>query len=327
MPPFGILLRLYLPIAAGVLAGVGLGYALAQLQRGRDPSQRLYQQVPLALGKFLFWVGIPISIVGFMRRADLAGGVYLAPVVAWVAMLLGLGLSHLWITLRGHTWPRSTQGSFSLASMLGNTGYIGFPVVLLLPQLGVSVFSWALFYDVLGTLLGAYGLGVILAAKFSDRPQALSRPAWITWLLEVLRNPIILAFLAGLALQPVPLSPRLEALSYGLSWSVVMLCLLLMGLRIQQIRTWRHLSRAGASTVIKLLLLPLVVGLGLTAIGIDGPPRLVMVLQSGMPSAFANLVLAEAYNLDRDLSVTCVGLSSVGLLLTLPLWLWGFAPT
>jgi hypothetical protein len=242
-------------------------------------------------------------------------------------MLLGLGLSHLWITLRGHTWPRSTQGSFSLASMLGNTGYIGFPVVLLLPQLGVSVFSWALFYDVLGTLLGAYGLGVILAAKFSDRPQALSRPAWITWLLEVLRNPIILAFLAGLALQPVPLSPRLEALSYGLSWSVVMLCLLLMGLRIQQIRTWRHLSRAGASTVIKLLLLPLVVGLGLTAIGIDGPPRLVMVLQSGMPSAFANLVLAEAYNLDRDLSVTCVGLSSVGLLLTLPLWLWGFAPT
>ena len=41
MPPFGILLRLYLPIAAGVLAGVGLGYALAQLQRGREPSQRL----------------------------------------------------------------------------------------------------------------------------------------------------------------------------------------------------------------------------------------------------------------------------------------------
>lgn len=326
MPPFGVLLRLYLPIGAGVLAGVGLGQALTYLQVGRDPSQRLYQRFPSALGKFLFWVGIPLSIVGFMRRADLTGAVYVAPVVAWGAMLLGLLLSRLWMTWCGSTWPRSTQGSFSLASMLGNTGYIGFPVVLLLPQLGVEVFSWALFYDVLGTLFGAYGLGAILATHHSDRPQGLLRPAWVDWLLEVAGNPIILAFLAGLALKPVPLSPTLETWLQSLSWAVIMLCLLLMGLRIQQIRTWRHLARAGAATTIKLLIMPLVVGLGLTAIGIDGPPRLVMVLQSGMPSAFANLVLAEAYSLDRELSVTCVGLSSVGLLLTLPLWLWGFAP-
>ncbi|QQE63835.1 permease [Leptolyngbya sp. BL0902] len=326
MPLFGVLLRLYLPIGAGILAGVGLGQALTYLQVSQAPSQRLYQRFPLALGKFLFWVGIPVSIVGFMRRADLTGAVYVAPMVAWGAMLLGLLVSRLWMTWRGSTWPRPTQGSFSLASMLGNTGYIGFPVVLLLPQLGVGVFSWALFYDVLGTLFGAYGLGAILAAHYSDRPQGLARPAWVDWLLEVIRNPIILAFLAGLALRPVPLPPTLETALQSLSWGVIMLCLLLMGLRLQQIRTWQHLSRAGAATTIKLLIMPLVVGLGLTAIGIDGPPRLVMVLQSGMPSAFANLVLSEAYNLDRELSVTCVGLSSVGLLLTLPLWLWGFAP-
>ncbi|MFH7242273.1 MAG: AEC family transporter [Spirulina sp.] len=327
MPPFGVLLRLYLPIAAGVLAGVGVGHALAYVQIGHEPSQRLHQTVPLALGKFLFWVGIPLSIIGFTRRADLSGPVYLAPVVAWGAMLLGLLCSRLWIALRGQTWPRPTQGSFSLASMLGNTGYIGYPVVLLLPQLGVSVFSWALFYDALGTLLGSYGLGAILAAEFGDRPHTLSRPAWVSWPLEVLRNPIILAFGTGLALKPLPLPPWLDSLLYAIAWGVVMLSLLLMGLRIQQLRTWRHFSRAGVAMGIKLLLLPLVVGVGLTLVGIDGPPRLVMVLQAGMPSAFSNLVLAEAYDLDRELSVTCVGLSSVGLLLTLPLWLWGFAPT
>jgi predicted permease len=52
---------------------------------------------------------------------------------------------------------------------------------------------------------------------------------------------------------------------------------------------------------------------------------LVMVLQAGMPSAFATLVLSETYNLDRELAVTCVGVSSVLLLLTLPIWLWGFS--
>lgn len=327
MPPFGVLLRLYLPLAAGVLAGVLVGQVLAHVQGGQEPHQRLHQRLPLALGQFLFWVGIPLSIIGFTRRADLSGPVYLAPAVAWGAMLLGLLCSRLWIGLRGQTWTRPTQGSFSLASMLGNTGYIGYPVVLLLPQLGVTVFSWALFYDALGTLLGSYGLGAILAAEFGGRPPGFSRPAWVSWPLEVLRNPIILAFGTGLALKPLPLPPWLDDLLYAIAWGVVMLSLLLMGLRIQQLNTWRHLSRAGVAMAIKLLLLPLAVGLALTALGIDGPPRLVMVLQAGMPSAFSNLVLAEAYDLDRELSVTCVGLSSVGLLLTLPLWLWGFAPT
>lgn len=325
MPSLGVLLRLYGPIVLGVLVGVLMGQILGQLQPSRSPLQRLYRRVPLALGKFLFWVGIPLSIIGFIRRADLSGQIYLAPVVAWGAILLGLLCSRLWVWGRGQDWPKPTQGSFSLAAMLGNTGYIGYPVVLLLPQLGPSVFGWAIFYDALGTLLGSYGLGAILASEFSGSPQVRSRPAWMGWSLEVVRNPIIWAFAVGLGLKLVPLPPWLDALLYGIAWTVVMLSLMLMGLRIQQLRTWRHLSRAGVAIAIKMLLLPLAVGLGLTALGIDGPPRLVMVLQAGMPSAFSNLVLAEAYDLDRELSVTCVGLSSVGLLLTLPLWLWGFA--
>ena len=65
--------------------------------------------------------------------------------------------------------------------------------------------------------------------------------------------------------------------------------------------------------------------IGLTILGIEGAPRLVLILQAGMPCAFSNLVLAEAYSLDRDLSVTCVALSSISLLLTLPIWLWQFS--
>jgi malate permease and related proteins len=325
MPPLGVLLRLYLPIAAGVLVGLALGQILAQIQRSRPTATRLHQRVPLALGQFLFWLGIPISIIGFMRRADLSGQIFLAPVVAWAAMLLGLGCSRLWIRAQGKDWPRPTQGSFSLAAMLGNTGYIGYPVVLLLPQLGLSVFGWALFYDALGTLLGSYGLGAILASEFSGRPHPKTQAVWLSWLIEVLRNPIILAFGAGLALKAVDLPAGLDAALYGFAWTVVMLSLILMGLRIQQLTSWRHVSRAGIAIAIKMLILPLAVGLGLTVLGVDGAPRLVMVLQAGMPSAFSNLVLAEAYELDRELSVTCVGLSSVGLLLTLPLWLWGFA--
>lgn len=320
-----MLLQLYLPIAAGVLAGVALGAILVRLAQRPGVSHRLHQQVPLSLGRFLFWFGIPLSIVGFMRRADLSGNLYLAPAVAWVAILLGLLCSRLWIRLYHRQWPPPTQGSFSLAAMLGNTGYIGYPVVLLLPQLGVEVFGWALFYDALGTLLGSYGLGAVLAATMGRQSALAPRPKWWQSLREIIRNPIILAFGFGLGLKALTLPPWLDNGLYQLAWVIVLLSLVLMGLRIQQLTSWRLLRPAAAAVGIKMLVLPLAVGLGLTALGIDGAPRLVMILQAGMPCAFSNLVLAEAYDLDRDLSVTCVGLSSVGLLLTLPLWLWGFS--
>ncbi|MEA5450772.1 AEC family transporter [Leptolyngbya sp. CCNP1308] len=328
MPPLEVLMRLYGPIGAGICAGVGLGALLYRFTPHRASSQGLYQQVPLRLGRFLFWLGIPLSIVGFMRRADLSGNLYLAPVVAWAAILLGLLCSRLWIRADQEPWARPTQGSFSLAAMLGNTGYIGYPVVLLLPQLGVSVFGWALFYDALGTLLGSYGLGAILAAEMGGQDRNPSLPwqrQWSTRLRAVVQNPIILAFGLGLGLKAIALPAWLDLGLYQFAWAIVVLSLVLMGLRIQQLSSWQHLNRAAIAVVIKMLVLPLAVGLGLTALGVDGPPRLVMILQAGMPCAFSNLVLAEAYDLDRDLSVTCVGLSSASLLLTLPLWLWAFS--
>jgi predicted permease len=317
-------MRLYGPIGAGIGAGVVLGWLLYRFDPHRGEPQGLYHRVPMGLGQFLFWVGIPISIVGFMRRADLSGNLYLAPVVAWGAILLGLLCSRLWIYAYQVRWPRPTQGSFSLASMLGNTGYIGYPVVLLLPQLGVGVFGWALFYDALGTLLGSYGLGAILASEMGGKPLPQQRQ-WLSRLRAVVQNPIILAFGLGLGLKAIPLPPWLDLGLYRVAWVIVVLSLVLMGLRIQQLNSWHHLHRASAAVAIKMIVLPLAVGLGLTLAGVDGAPRLVMTLQAGMPCAFSNLVLAEAYDLDRDLSVTCVGLSSALLLLTLPLWLWAFS--
>jgi predicted permease len=42
------------------------------------------------------------------------------------------------------------------------------------------------------------------------------------------------------------------------------------------------------------------------------------------PPSFATLVLAEAFNLDRELAVTNLAMGSTLLLLTLPLWLFLF---
>jgi predicted permease len=46
-------------------------------------------------------------------------------------------------------------------------GYVGFPIILTL--FGDAGFAWALFYDLLGTTVGAYGLGALIAITYRSR--------------------------------------------------------------------------------------------------------------------------------------------------------------
>ena len=367
MNPFlNLSIKLYLPIGTAVCLGIAISWLLSHPWVQNRSDRALHRIVPGYLGKFLFFIGVPIGVVNFIRKADLSGSIYLSPVVAWFSILLGILCAWLWLRNVRETWPIKSQGSFTLVTMVGNTSYLGFPVILLLPQLGPDYFGWAVLYDVLGTFFGAYGLGVILAAQWNRKAQNQvknkaqhklkplptetdRREEMITDFSEeavgsktlavpltplasfgriskeVLKNPTLFAFILGLVLRAVVFPEWLDIGVSFFAWGVVMLSLVLMGMRLQQLDSWQSLKSAFPAVGIKMFLVPLLVAMTLTSIGIEGPPRLVLVLQSAMPSAFATLVLAETYNLDRELVVTSLGLSSALLLLMLPFWLWGFA--
>ncbi|MFM7312254.1 MAG: AEC family transporter, partial [Cyanobium sp.] len=308
----------YLPIFTAVTVGYLLGVALERLS-GTGPMaagglqgalRRQAQKLPQRLSRYLFMVGIPLCVVNFIRAADLSLSVFIAPLVAWIAMLLAIALT--WASLRvsrqkSSPWER---GSLLLLSYIGNTSFLGFPVILFLPQLGPDYFSWAVLYDVLGTFFGAYVLGLIVSSMHSGA-AANGVPSWKQGVREVLRNPSLYAFGLGLALRPFPLPKELLSVLGGIAWLSIMLCLVVMGIRLQQLNSWDHLDIALRPVFIKMLVVPLVVAAGLTAFGVDGPPRLVLILQSSMPCAVASLVLAERYGLDRELVVTAVGLSTL----------------
>jgi predicted permease len=54
--------------------------------------------------------------------------------------------------------------------------------------------------------------------------------------------------------------------------------------------------------------------------GVAEQTQLALVLQMGMPPAFATVVFAEAYGLDRELAVTTLVFGCLALLVLLPLW-------
>lgn len=330
MPTLGAsLLKLYVPLITWVGLGVWLG-------------MRLPKSVPFYLGKGLFWVGVPVSIFAFLRQANLSTSLWVAPLMAWLAILLSGAIAWCWLWAQCYLnrWQRHprcpgwvrrlakvlgaecqnkpTQGSFLLGAMFGNTGYLGYPVTLAL--VGPKYFAWAVFYDTIGSALGAYGLGVVLAARFgmgSQHPWKLAQ--------AILVNPAVWSFGLGLLLHSAPLPHPVEQGLKGLAWGIIVLSLLLIGIRLSQIQSWTHIRRASASLAIKMLITPLLLGLILVyaapRLGVPAPAGLILVLEMAMPPAFATLMIAEAYNLDRELTVTILAVGTIALLGTLPLWL------
>jgi predicted permease len=300
---FQPLIDLYLHLGGAVLLGWVLGRCLPK-------------SVPTKVGQFLFWVGVPLSIITFLRGADLSGAIWIAPVVAWMAIFLGAALAWGWMKLqpRATNWRQPTQGSFLLASMVGNTGYLGFPVSLTL--VGEKYFGWAIFYDMLGTTIGAYGLGVLMAARFGGVAHSQKQLVGV-----IVKNPALWSLGFGLGFRYVELPQFAEQSLKAMAWSAIALSLILIGMRLSQLKSSHYWKPASVSLGIKMLFVPLVLGLALLALGITGSPQLVIVLQMAMPPAFATLVLAEVYDLDRNFSVTALAIGSMGLLLTLPIWL------
>ncbi|MDZ8188870.1 MAG: AEC family transporter [Nostoc sp. ChiSLP02] len=302
------LLELYVKLGGLVLVGFILG-------------RKLPVTVPTRLGQFLYWVGVPISIVSFLRQSSLSGQIWIAPAIAYLAILLGAFLA--WVGMKAQAHLRNsvpqapTQGSLLLSAMLGNTGLLGFPISL--AMVGKEYFAWALFYDLLGSFPATYILGVLLAAHFGGSTQNL----WQT-MKAVLINPALWSFGFGLLFRQVAIPTLAEFWLEKLAWTIVALALVLIGMRLALIKSWGNLPQAGMSLGIKMLLVPLILSSILPFFGLTGITAKAIVLQTAMPPAFATLVIAETFNLDRDLAVTSLAAGAILLLFTLPIWLWLF---
>lgn len=330
----------YLPIIAAALVGVLLSLGLTRTGKTiRD--QPVEEFLPDLLARVLYLAGIPIGVANFIRKAEFNPSVWLSPVIAWSAVLLAIFLSWQFLKISAKPRPKSTKASFVLLSYLGNTSYLGFPVILLLPQLGPQYFSSAVLFDILGTLVAGYGLGVFIAGKASRHrsndnssvancvgeagltittTKGGSFGALLDSLTEVAKNPTFYAFFVGLYLKTLAIPDWLISGLGAIAWSSIMVALIVMGMRIQQLSTKLNLKLAIQPVLIKTILVPLVLAAALTAFGFEGPQRLVLILQSAMPCGFVSLVLAENYGLDVELTVASILLSCIVFAFMLPVW-------
>lgn len=314
----------------------------------------LKENLPQLLGRSLYWVGVPMQILALARRSDFTQAVWLPPAITLEVLLLGFGLACLSLYLlkllrslkrnsalipqqvvvlaKNTKWMRSLfaskslskllpkqragKGSFVLASMLGNTGFIGLAIA---PAFVAPAYlGWVVLYGVTHNLLGSYGIGVVLASYFGRQTQ---KNQWWMQLRDVICVPSLWAFAIGYFSRHLEFPTLIE---WGLQTTLLLVipgAFLLIGMQLSRLQGVKSFHTAVIPAALKILVLPAIAGIVLTYFGISGDARFALVLMSGMPTAFANLILAEEYNLDRQLAASSIVLSTIAFPLTIPLWL------
>jgi malate permease and related proteins len=301
---------------------------------------------PKLLSYFLYWIGIPLQILVLARHSDFSGAVGFTPAIAMFVLCLSTSLAWLtWLLLQKlsvrhiakpyfqgknslvnlfllsfNSLKRSSKGSFILAAMLGNTGFVGLAITPAL--IGIDNNNWAVLYSITNNVIGTYGFGVFIASYFGHSEQ---NNHWWTQLRDVLTVPALWAFCIGFFTRNIHLSETVESGLQRAVWVVIASALLLVGIRLRSIKKWQSFELALIPSLLKVVIVSMIVGLGASFLGLSGDPRLVLVLMSGTPTALSVLILAEVYELDRDLLASSIALTSVGLLLMLPLWLAWFS--
>jgi len=294
------------------------------------------------LGYGLYWVGVPLQLFVLARHTDLSDG-GLVPAIAIGVLLLSLLFALLfWWGLRSlasqqlqpeqesldfpidnsfdNPLALASLGSFILATILGNTGFIGLTLAQVLTS--PANMDLAVLFSLTNNVVGTYGIAVLIASYCGNRK---TKNHWWIQLRDLVTVPSLWTFFIGLNTQFIKLPQVVESGLEQAVWVVIAFALLLVGLRMKAIKGGNSLKMALVASLLKVLIVPLLVGLSATYFGVIGEARLVLVLMSGTPTGLSVLILAEVYELDRDLLVSSIALSLVGLLLLLPLWLTWFS--
>jgi hypothetical protein len=234
----------------------------------------------------------------------LVAALWLVFVGAWVVFaMLGRALH----------WSRARIGAMTLGCGLGNTAFIGFPMIEALH--GREGLKLALIADQLGTFIALAVGGTIVAALYSGREASVAAVTRKVLLFPPFVSLVIGVIAGVLGGWPQPVDAVFERLGATLAPIALFSVGLQFRLQFQRGQATALLLALGW----KLLLAPLLIGLAGLAIGVSSAILTIAVLQAAMGPMISATILAEQHDLEPQLANTVLGIGIVVSLVTVPL--------
>lgn len=264
------------------------------------------------LNMFVVYVSLPAMVLVQVPKLQVSVDLWVPIVLPWIMLLLSAGM--VLLLARALKWERTVTGGLLLVVPLGNTSFLGVPMVEAF--FGADHVRYALLYDQLGSFLALATYGAFILATYGGE----GRPSAATVLHKVLTFPPFLALLAALlvAVGPWAWPAPAEAVLERIADTLVPVVMVAVGFQLTIRLPRHHVPALASGMAIKLVAAPLI-ALGLvTLIGVTGEATRVAVFEAGMPPMITAGALAMVAGLAAETMAALVGLGILLSFVTLP---------
>jgi predicted permease len=270
------------------------------------------------LNMFVLYVSLPALILVKVPKIVFSREVMVPALVAWGLLLFSAAL--VLLAARVWRWQRSIVGVLLLAVPLGNTGFVGIPIVQAI--FGEAGIPYLIIYDQLGTVMILSTYGSLILAIYG-RDSSLNLPAIAR---RMLLFPPTIAFAIGLAARNWTYPAKLEQGLQNVSLTLVPLVMTAIGFQLRLRLPSRVLFPLGFGLGVKLLAAPMTVLMVCRLAGLSGRGVNVSIIEAGMPPMVMAGALAVMAGMDAELAIAIVGVGIVISIATLPVLYWLVQP-
>lgn len=286
------LIEIFFDNIAPILIITGIGYLLG----------KKFKIDTATISTLLFYVLSPMLVFSSLYNSQISGNEVLSLFISVITLVLMLLLiSRVVIPLQGIN-PQQ-QANVTLSAIGMNAGNYGLSLVGF--AFSAEVLSRASIIFVATSML-TYTLSVYIASMGNYSPRESLK--------TIRKTPAVYAVIIAFSLQlfqidlPLVLSRSVQSLSSA----TIPMMVLLLGFQLAQYRPIpRAFKLLVTGTILRLLISPLLAFIIAGLIGLTGDARIAFIMQSSMPTAVVTLVLSTQFDLDRDLALAFIFITTL----------------
>ncbi|MBC7539994.1 MAG: AEC family transporter [Bacteriovorax sp.] len=272
------------------------------------------------LNSFIIYLSLPALVLSQMpqllKTIDFNGRWWLPVSMAWITFFISL-LFFSYIGKR-YKWSHAKTGALILTAGLGNTSFVGFPILEAL--IGPHAIPIGVLVDQPGSFLVLSTFGIIVASFFSGaqiKPHVIAK--------RVLTFPPFIALFISIIWASIGLK-GFDILTPAISKiasTLIPLALFAVGFQLRfdlkiLKKRWLGLS---LGLTFKLILIPAFFAFFyIKFLGGNDLTTHVIVVESAMASMITSAVVSTEFNLDTEMANLMVGIGIPLSLITVPLW-------
>lgn len=276
-------------------------------------SGKLPDSTPKYLNQYVIWIALPAAILATVPKITISTELLLPASMPWLVFLLGLAV---FFSLKKFlAIDNRTLGALILTGSLGNTSFVGFPMLTAL--IGEEALKTAIIIDQAGSFLVVSTLGLITASVLSHHSTS-----WREIVKRIITFPPFIVLVIALLTRSLEYPQAMIEIFRLVAFTLGPVALLAVGyqLRFDKRLLAKHKRALSVGLLYKLVLAPAIIALLYSLTSMGEMEHLVTSLEAAMPPMITAAIIASEYRLDEDLTTLMVGIGIPISIALVPIW-------